>query len=929
MQTVSETSSVELSMEIGPAGVAAQTVTEMIAVAWMELTMFCVAAAMYGVLTGKLPGLTSTSREKKELDKEPKLSDEERIVRDLQIRLGENNHHAAFKLWQHVKSLDSVPVFDLAGVVRSMRALGKTNGEVLAELRSRLEGNASIADGVNDLLEALRREGAIQLLDGVVKCLVARNLRIDARTCDALMTWHTKRGNFEEVCALGERCQELITTKMRIMLIGAALRRSRLDDALQHMRLLPRKTVAGSAAVTSPQGNANTLPQSMVARLLALAAREQRFHDAIQPLKDLEICLEAQSLDELLQEASRRQDTLMRQQLYQLAGRPEPAPCEESPEDLAQQVKMIKTCGEEKNLQGAVRVFDRLKQKGVQMNALIYNCLIDACVQCRDTAAALEYFEQMKQLGFADVVSYNTMLKAHLALGHFTEAQALLQEMAQHGHVANSITYNEFLSACVAARDRRTMWSIIDQMRAAGTAPNAATCSILLRSLTEHSHTSDVQRAMQLMDDMQEPVDEVLFSLVVEVCIRIGRLDRLTEIMQKHEKHATLPTLTAPAYGSMIKAYGQARDLERVWALWREMRSRGVNPTAITVGCTVNALVKGGEVEEAWKLVQELVKDESLKQHVNTVIYSTILKGFVLSKQPQRVFVVHGKMRESGTQCNTITYNTMIDACARCGIMDKVPALLEEMKAGCVEPDIITYSTIVKGYCQSGDIGRAFEVLTEMKGDGKYTPDEIMYNSLLDGCAKHNLVQDALWLLEDMKENGVSPSNYTLSITVKLMGRARRLNQAFSIVEETCAAHGFRPNVHVYTSLVQACIQNRKLDRAVGVHETMIEESGCQPDEKFYSALVRGCLQAGSLEKAVAVVRCAYHLPGSNLVKSRGTPVGVESRVLDELFAKLKAGGASDHETAAALLAELRSDSRPRAQPNLKRSSSDRTVPQQ
>merc|ERR1719258_444527 len=114
--------------------------------------------------------------------------------------------------------------------------------------------------------------------------------------------------------------------------------------------------------------------------------------------------------------------------------------------------------------------------------------------------------------------------------------------------------------------------------------------------------------------------------------------------------------------------------------------------------------------------------------------------------------------------------------------MDKVPPLLEEMKAGCVEPDIITYSTIVKG-------------------DGKYAPDEIMYNSLLDGCAKQNLVQDALWLLEDMKESGVSPSNYTLSITVKLMGRARRLNQAFSIVEDLSAAHGFRPNVHVYTSL--------------------------------------------------------------------------------------------------------------------------------
>merc|ERR1719163_2222047 len=226
--------------------------------------------------------------------------------------------------------------------------------------------------------------------------------------------------------------------------------------------------------------------------------------------------------------------------------------------------------------------------------------------------------------------------------------------------------------------------------------------------------------------------------------------------------------------------------------------------------------------------------------------------------------------------------------------MDKVPPLLEEMKAGSVEPDIITYSTIIKGYCLAGEVDRAFEVLKEMKGDGKYSPDEILYNSLLDGCAKQNRTQDALWLLEDMRAIGVSPSNFTLSIAVKLMGRARKLNQAFSTVEELCATHGFRPNVHVYTCLAQACIQNRKLERAIAVHETMIKEAGCQPDQKFYSVLARGCLQAGSPDKAVDVVRCAYHLPGHDLATSRGSPIGIEPRVFEEVLGKLKAGSARD-----------------------------------
>merc|ERR1719316_1355618 len=279
-------------------------------------------------------------------------------------------------------------------------------------------------------------------------------------------------------------------------------------------------------------------------------------------------------------------------------------------------------------------------------------------------------------------------------------------------------------------------------------------------------------------------MDEVLFSSAAEACIRIGRLDQLSALLEKLKKQGVPLALTAPCYGSMIKAFGNGGDVDRVWQLWREMGERGVRPTSITVGCTIDALVKNGRAEDAWALVQDLSADEERRQYVNTVIFSTVLKGFAAARQPKRIFAVHAEMRQIGVPCNTITYNTMIDACARCGCMDKVPPLLEEMKRDRVELDVITYSTLVKGYCHAGDVDKAFKVLAEMKSDGKLSPDEILYNSLLDGCAKQNRVDDAVRLLEDMRGCGVVPSNFTLSIMVKLMGRARRLEEAFQMVDE-------------------------------------------------------------------------------------------------------------------------------------------------
>jgi pentatricopeptide repeat protein len=581
---------------------------------------------------------------------------------------------------------------------------------------------------------------------------------------------------------------------------------------------------------------------------------------------------------------------------------------EQSPGDVAKHVTMIKACGKENNLKGAVNVFNKLKQSGVHMNSMIYNCLLDACVQCRDTAGAHEHFQQMKELGFVDVVSYNTMLKSYLVAGKVDDASKLLEEMTAGGLAANKVTYNELLNAKVQNKDRRGMWKLIEQMQAAGTAPNSVTCSILLKSLTTNSHSVDVTRTMDLIDVMEDPMDEVLFSSVIEACIRIGQLDLLSAKMRKYASQGGLVALTAPTYGSMIKAYGRARDVERIWDLWKEMGSREVRPTAITTGCMVDALVMNGCVDGAWDLVNQVYNDESQRPSVNTVIYSTILKGFAMSKQPEKLMQVYSEMKERSISCNTISYNTMLDAFGKCGAMDRVPQLLEDMKASRprVEPDVITYSTIVKGYCNAGDVDKALEVLQEMKRDGKHAPDEILYNSMLDGCAKQHRLDDALNLLDDMQDTGVVPSNFTLSILVKLLGRSRRLNQAFTMVETICKENGFRPNIFVHTCLIQACIQNRQLGRAITLHDQILNEGGCYPDQKTYTTLARGCLQAGAMEKAAEVIRCAFHLKGHSMVQMKGQPCGVETRLLEEVVMRLNSGSRGEVEVRQELLADLK-----------------------
>merc|ERR1719265_1424782 len=248
----------------------------------------------------------------------------------------------------------------------------------------------------------------------------------------------------------------------------------------------------------------------------------------------------------------------------------------------------------------------------------------------------------------------------------------------------------------------------------------------------------------------------------------------------------------------------------------------------------------------------------------------------------------------------------MLDACAKCCAMCRAEHVLTAMRAASVQPDIITYSTIVKGHCAEGDIDKALAVLKEMRTDATKAPDEIPYNSFLDGCAKQHRIDEALAALDEMQAAGVRPSNYTLSILVKLLGRVRRLNQAFSLVEDLSAKHKFRPNVQVYTCLMQACIQNRKLDRALALHDQMVL-AGCPPDEKLYTGLARGCLQLHAPQKAADVVRTAYQLYGSTLAVSKKglAPAGIDMSIMVEVCATLRGGNKNDQAVGDTLAADM------------------------
>jgi pentatricopeptide repeat protein len=238
--------------------------------------------------------------------------------------------------------------------------------------------------------------------------------------------------------------------------------------------------------------------------------------------------------------------------------------------------------------------------------------------------------------------------------------------------------------------------------------------------------------------------------------------------------------------------------------------------------------------------------------------------------------------------------------------MERVATLLADMESSRIQPNVITYSTMLKGHCLAGEMELGFKLLRQMKQAG-LKPDEIVYNSLLDGCAQHGLVEEGLGVLDEMQREGVKPSNFTLSVVIKLMGRSRRLDQAFSMVREISRKHNLKLNVHVYMNLAQACVSNRSLPQALDLLEEAIQ-NGVKPENRFYSILVRVSLQQGLQEQAIGLLRGALGLPGALpfLVAKKEVAIcpSLEDSLLNEALQSLI--GSNANELALQLLLDIK-----------------------
>ncbi|KAL5983057.1 hypothetical protein ACLOJK_017137 [Asimina triloba] len=250
------------------------------------------------------------------------------------------------------------------------------------------------------------------------------------------------------------------------------------------------------------------------------------------------------------------------------------------------------------------------------------------------------------------------------------------------------------------------------------------------------------------------------------------------------------------------------------------------------------ATSESGDVDYAYAIFSRL-------QNPNVFIWNTVIRGYSISKNPNRAISIFSEMLLVGISPDYLTFPFVAKACARLGSLGLGSAVhCHVAKSGTGVLDPFVQNSLVHMYSSCGDMIAAGKVFGEIP-----RPNLVSWNAIVDGHAKCGDMATARRLFESMPERDVVSWSALIAGYVK-DGDHR---EALATFERMCVT-GPRANEVTMVSLLCACAHLGSLEQGRKIHD-YIKENSLRQTLVLRTSLVDMYSKCGSIREAWEVFR--------------------------------------------------------------------------
>eukprot|EP00026_Physarum_polycephalum_P000866 Phypoly_transcript_00867.p1 GENE.Phypoly_transcript_00867~~Phypoly_transcript_00867.p1 ORF type:complete len:770 (+),score=104.96 Phypoly_transcript_00867:1491-3800(+) len=496
-----------------------------------------------------------------------------------------------------------------------------------------------------------------------------------------------------------------------------------------------------------------------------------------------------------------------------------------------------------------------------------------------------------------DISVFTRLFKGAVTEGDVEKGKHLLQTMRLAGVEPNTFIYNSMLFLMVkhTPREAQTAFTLFNEMKALGVAPDVATynavmsikrnmsdaegCFSLFEDMKSRGISPDVYSYNILMDVRGKQRDEVgvtniinvlltsntaptraSFNILLRVIAERGDISNCQQVLAQIKKQ--FGSANVFGYNCLLECLAKHRDTVECKALLKEMREVDVQPDATTL----NIIVKHFPPQEAELLAMVL--------HVqkDTHTYNILLSNALAQHDTHTAISLLRAMSREAVRPDAHTYSTVLkaiitlkdipvgtpveDLCTTASHLAEFNQAINNMRQEGIMPDVLSYQLLIAEAIESGDIQSCQKLVEEMAQSG-VTMDAKFYGTIVNKLAKQGYWKEANTIFTEIQATGVELDTGIYDIMLANTAKNGSFQDCVCLFAQMkgaglYSARSFSIMIHV------AAANKRWADGASFLRD--MRAHTFKAEAPVYTALVSGALYCGDL--------ILYHLLLSDIMES-------------------------------------------------------------
>jgi len=400
---------------------------------------------------------------------------------------------------------------------------------------------------------------------------------------------------------------------------------------------------------------------------------------------------------------------------------------------------LLQILSEQKKPLEALKVFQKMKDMGIQPNQITYLQLLTTISKSKDAKKAEEIFLEAKndpKIGIG-IQMYNSLIMCYTRRHEPDMAYKILLEMKENGFKPDIVCYTTVINAYKNARNLKKCWELFDQA---------------------------------IMDEFLPP-DENLLGLMIEICAGSHDAEKakryFKDLVDMDFKQTCLP------YNAIIKALGSRKDYAaEAVDFYNQMIGKQIIPDADTYIALFKACGMIGDVKTAYNGLMQM-KEQNIPMSV--YMYNGLLRTYAGACGIPRCSIEIKEMYIEDAwnlfkQLQTIDnlpmsaqiLNSLLMVHAKANMKEKIEGLVLPLyeKYG-IKKDEYTYQHLMELYMTKRDL----DTVDRLYGIAKKEGIPITYNSMNIYLELAMRIQDTdkiVESLQDFKKAGREPKEALL-----------------------------------------------------------------------------------------------------------------------------------------------------------------------